>query len=288
MEFSQSLHKIVTRRYSCRTYLAKELSHEDRLELESYIHNLPRPPFGNTVRLELTAASPENRAALKNLGTYGVIRNPAAFLTGAVEKGEKDLEDFGFLVEQAILFATDMDLGTCWLGGTFSRSSFAEAIKPGDDEILPAVVSVGYPAKKKSMMDAMIRFSAGSKRRKPWDELFFDGGFHARLDLAGAGMYMDALEMVRRAPSASNRQPWRVMRDGEGLFHFYLERSPGYYGRNKKLFGMHDLQRVDMGIAMCHFQLAAREAGLDGEWLVDNSHVDMEGKREYIVTWRGV
>ena len=288
MEFSQSLHTIVTRRYSCRTYLAKELFHEDRLELDSYIHNLPRPPFNSKVRLELAAASPENRAALKNLGTYGVIRNPAAFITGAVEKGEKNLEDFGFLVEQVILFATDMDLGTCWLGGTFSRSSFAETIGPGDNEILPAVVSVGYPAKKKSMMDSMIRFSAGSKRRKSRDELFFDGSFEARLDQAGAGMYMDALEMVRRAPSASNRQPWRVMRDGEGLFHFYLERSPGYYGRNRKLFGMHDLQRMDMGIAMCHFQLAAREAGLYGEWVIYDAHDDTEGKREYIVSWREV
>ena len=32
---------------------------------------------------------------------------------------------------------------------------------------------------------------------------------------------------------------------------------------------MADLQRVDMGIAMCHFELAARERGLAGRWVVE-------------------
>jgi len=32
---------------------------------------------------------------------------------------------------------------------------------------------------------------------------------------------------------------------------------------------MADLQRVDMGIAMCHFELAVREAGIEGRWVTD-------------------
>ncbi|MFW5861603.1 MAG: nitroreductase family protein [Spirochaetota bacterium] len=286
MEFSNSLHKIVTKRYSCRTYRQEKLSDSDRLQLETYIDEIPAPPFGNTVRLQLKAASPDDEKSLKNLGTYGVIRNPAGFIIGAVGEGEKNLEDFGFVMEHVILFATHMELGTCWLGGTFSRSAFAGAIALSHDELLPAVVSVGYPAKKKSMMDAMIRFSAGSNRRKPWEELFFDGSFHARLDQAGAGMYVDALEMVRRAPSASNRQPWRVMRDGEGVFHFYLDRTKGYSSSSKKLFGLLDLQRVDMGIAMCHFQRAAAEMNLNGSFIADNEALVPGEHREYVISWK--
>lgn len=286
MEFSDSLHKIVTKRYSCRTYRQEKLSDDDRLELEACMDDVPAPPFGSNVRLQLKAASPDDEKSLQNLGTYGVIRNPAGFIVGAVGEGEKNLEDFGFIMEHVILFATDMELGTCWLGGTFSRSAFAGAIGLRHDELLPAVVSVGYPAKKKSMMDAMIRFSAGSNRRKPWEELFFDGSFHGRLDQAGAGMYADALEMVRRAPSASNKQPWRVVRGSDDSFHFYLDRTDGYSDSSKKLFGLLDLQRVDMGIAMCHFQHAAAEMNLNGSWITDPEAPLPGENREYLVSWK--
>ena len=77
------------------------------------------------------------------------------------------------------------------------------------------------------------------------------------------------LEVVRWAPSASNKQPWRVVR-GRKRWHFYLARTKGYgKGLLTSLVKLADLQRVDMGIAMCHFELAAREAGIEGRWVTD-------------------
>ncbi len=94
--------------------------------------------------------------------------------------------------------------------------------------------------------------------------------------------------MLRLAPSASNRQPWRVIQDG-ACYHFYLQRTPGY-GRGTLTFtllGLADLQRVDIGIAMCHFELAARELGLEGQWVVDEPDLPKPGETiEYVVTWR--
>ena len=49
-------------------------------------------------------------------------------------------------MEKAILYATGLGLGSCWLGGTFRRSRFAERISARSDEIVPAVASLGYPA----------------------------------------------------------------------------------------------------------------------------------------------
>jgi hypothetical protein len=92
--------------------------------------------------------------------------------------------------------------------------------------------------------------------------------------------------MVRIGPSASNRQPWRILKDGE-QWHFYLQRSPGYRKRRTvKLFATSDLQRVDMGIAMCHFELTARELGLDGYWEVNSKQITIEDSTvEYIASW---
>jgi len=93
---------------------------------------------------------------------------------------------------------------------------------------------------------------------------------------------------VRLAPSASNRQPWRVVQDGSA-YHFYLQRTPGYgRGFPFTLLGLADLQRVDIGIAMCHFALTASELGLAGAWTVRQPSLPTPGDTgEYVVTWVG-
>jgi hypothetical protein len=52
-----------------------------------------------------------------------------------------------------------------------------------------------------------------------------------------------------------------------------------------KLFKAVRVQRVDMGIAMCHFEFAARELGLKGRWDRSRAPRGSEGWR-YIVSWR--
>jgi hypothetical protein len=98
--------------------------------------------------------------------------------------------------------------------------------------------------------------------------------------------YAKALEMVRLGPSASNKQPWRIVKHN-GFWRFYLRRTPGYReDLIKRILDLCDLQRLDMGIAMCHFELTARELGLEGEWVVetdlDTNHDELT---EYIVSW---
>jgi hypothetical protein len=47
-----------------------------------------------------------------------------------------------------------------------------------------------------------------------------------------------------------------------------------------------DLQRIDLGIAMCHFQLSAQELGLPGEWRSDEPVLPgTPASFEYIVTF---
>jgi hypothetical protein len=46
------------------------------------------------------------------------------------------------------------------------------------------------------------------------------------------------------------------------------------------------MPRLDMGIAMCHFELTARELGLAGEWQVGAPDLQISDKRvEYVVSW---
>ena len=69
-------------------------------------------------------------------------------------------------------------------------------------------------------------------------------------------------------------------------FHFYLQRTPGYRSVLTKLAGVDDMQRIDLGIAMCHFELTARELGLYGRWLLQEPPIDKtDDLMEYSVSW---
>jgi nitroreductase len=285
MKFSQPITEVIEQRYSCRTYKEMPIGAEARQRLEAYASACQRGPLGTPARFELMAATAEDSQALKGLGTYGFIRGAMGFLVGAVGPGEKDMEDFGHLMEQLVLVATDAGLGTCWLGGTFTKSRFAERLGVGEGESMPAAVSVGYVAEERGLMDRLIRRGAGAHKRLPWDRLFFDGQWGKPLSREEAGAYASPLEMVRLGPSASNKQPWRVVKDGEA-WHFYLERTPGYYGGTKRLLGLADLQRVDLGIALCHFELTARALELAGDWVVDEPGVGPAGDLvAYTASW---
>jgi hypothetical protein len=46
------------------------------------------------------------------------------------------------------------------------------------------------------------------------------------------------------------------------------------------------MQRLDMGIAMCHFELAARELDLAGHWITDDPQLaHLDASFTYTVSW---
>lgn len=286
MLFHKPITEIIQERYSCRSYRAEPIAAETQQRLQHFMAALQVGPLGARLRFRLLAATERDRQSLRGLGTYGFIRGATGFIAGTVMAGEKNLEDFGYQMEAVILAATALGLGTCWLGGSFTQSSFARRIEAAVDEIVPAVTAAGY-AVERSRYSRLVRRQVGADRRLPWERLFFQGRFGAPLSAETAGPYARPLEMVRLAPSASNKQPWRIVKDGDA-WHFYLQRTPKYGPGtiSFNLLKLADLQRVDMGIAMCHFELTARELGLAGQWVGMNPGLETPDERtEYVVSW---
>ncbi len=280
----------ILQRFSCRTYRPGPIAEAERALLAERALALTKGPLGNPLRFRLAAATEEGANALKGLGTYGFIRGAGAFIVGAVAPGNRHLEDYGHGLEQLVLLATSLGLGTCWLGGSFTRSSFSRAVEATWQERVPAVAAVGVIPDVEAARGGIIRRRVGADLRLPWESLFFDAAFGAPLTRGEAGDFAEPLEMLRRGPSASNKQPWRVVREGgaSSSWHFYLQRTPGYRaGIAGKLLRLEDIQRVDMGIAMCHFELVLREAGRNGRWVVGQPRIETPRGAEYVVTWEG-
>jgi len=291
--YGKPIAELIEQRFSCRTYTAQPIIAETQERLRDLMASLGVSPFGTPLRFELVAATKEDRAALKGLGTYGFIRGATGFIVGAAGHGAKDLEDYGYAMESLILAATDLDLGTCWLGGTFTRSSFARKIQASSDEHMPAVTAIGYVADPERARKGLLRRVTKAASRLPWERLFFDQRFGAPLARDCAGEFAQVLDLVRLAPSGSNKQPWRIVKDGE-TWHFYLERTPGYGGGlatkflGRKGAAFPDIQRMDLGIAICHFDLASREMDVTGKWVVkEPSLVGRSALTEYVASFVG-
>lgn len=231
------------------------------------------------IRFKIIQSQIESNISRK-LGTYGFIQGANTFIAGIVDTDHTSPVEFGFLMEEIVLFATGLGFGTCWLGGTFNRNQFDSNLDLDKNESIGVLIALGIKKDNQSLIDKVVRFSAKSNHRKPWSELFFEYNLDTPLDKNRIGKYEKVLEMVRIAPSASNKQPWRIIKDDQN-YHFFLSRTPGY---NVMSF---DLQMNDMGIAMCHFELSASELGLNGNWIKTELHNEFSGF-EYCLSWEDI
>lgn len=275
--FDIPLEEIIRTRISVRTYSGKSLPRETREKISSYMGTLSNP-FGVKVTFRLLESKKAMNA--EKLGTYGFIKGAEDYIGATVREEEFSLEALGYEFEKLVLYITSMGLGTCWLGGSFHRGEFAKAMSVRSDEIFPVISPVGFAADKRSLTDSIVRFLAKGDLRKSWDELFFNKNFSTPLSGSEAGVYEKLFEMVRIAPSASNKQPWRVVKDGN-KFHFYEYKTPRY----TNAFG-YDIQRIDIGIAACHFHLMAIEKNLEGAFKkLANPINDVPEDALYIFSW---
>lgn len=275
--------EIISRRTSVRTYQDREISRDNFDVLEKILaeaSNKPGP-FGHRSRYHIVMLDGKESYKGEKLGTYGFIKGHNGFIAAICSRNDEAIIDLGYSFEKVIIKMTDLGLGTCWLGGTFSRESFMKFIDVKENELIAAVTPFGYGTEKKRMKEKAIRKMAGADNRKEWREMFFKDNFDMPLKAEDAGGLAKAFEMVRIGPSASNKQPWRIVL-GNGAAHFYLDFNPDYQG-NKMGYPM---QKLDIGIAMSHFELACVELGRKGKWAFVKPGIEVPNKQyQYISSY---
>jgi hypothetical protein len=260
-------------RKSIRTYTGEKISAIDKEKIINYLNNDENLVGinGNKIKIQLIEIG-ENISG--RIGTYGIIKNAPAFLIVTCKNNRDIMLDCGYVFERLLLYLEQNGLGTCWLGGTFNRKKLSKNIKLSSGEIIPIISPVGYSNKKSSLSDKMIRTFAKSDSRINFDELFFNENFNNNIKDPDT---REALEMVRLAPSASNKQPWRVLIAANGDAHFFIKRAPNYSG--EKLG--YDIQWLDIGISIAHYEIAFGCR----EFIVNTSKIDsVPDFLEYVIT----
>lgn len=276
MKLNIPIEETIKKRVSVRTYDSKSLSENDKYNLLNEISKLTNP-FGVKVHIHLIEKDTVSNG--EKLGTYGVIKGAKTFLGVSVDKSEYGLVAAGYQFENLILYATHMGLATVWLAATFSREQFETAMDIKKEELFLAISPIGYAASKKSVTESLMRNTLKSDKRKSWKEIFFRDSFENPLLKEEANEYFKPLEMLRLAPSATNAQPWRVVKK-QGSYHFF----ESHKNNTKKEEIM--IKKVDLGIALSHFHQTVLEQGLTGYFEKQSDlKIDIPDDTDYIISW---
>jgi hypothetical protein len=249
------------------TYSGEPLHSEHFAEISEFIRQMTTP-FGANVRVRWVQSHPDDDMTTR-LGTYGKAKGACEFLAAVYEKAPLAEEAAAYLLEQIILFCTDLGIGTCWLIDRFHHENFLKRVDLKPNEILRLIIPVGYPSNKKRKFGFIKDYVDKSCPHNPFEKLFFHKNFNTPLYEHQAGIYGEPLEMVRLGLCGVNRQSCRIVLDSNNL-HFFKFPS--------------EFDAVDIGIALCHFEQSCIELGIAGQYEFVNTKL-RSSKFEYVISW---
>lgn len=253
--------ELIKTRKSVRTFDGRSLNEEDVKKLADYAKTITNP-YGIPVEFVFLDAAEHELSSPVLVGEH-------CYVAGKIAKVPHCEEAFGYSFEKFVLYAWSLGIGTTWIGGTMKRELFEKAAAVKDGEIMPIVSPLGFPAEEKAEKDVKMRATVHGDERLEPTELFFDKDFSTPL---AASEYTEALEAVRWSPSAVNKQPCRIVKDGNA-YHFYLKQTSALRG------GAWDIQKIDMGIAIYHFMTMA-----GGTCSIADPKIATDEETEYIAT----
>ena len=166
----------------------------------------------------------------KSYGLFSGVKSLLAMIGKTYDAHLK--EKVGYFGEKLVVEATKLNLGTCWVGGTFDRNSNIVALK--EDEVLVCVITIGNTEEfsfKEKMVHQMV-----ARKSKTIGEMLVS-------DVKVPTWLMEGMVAVQKAPSAVNHQPVRFDYNA-GVLKASVD--------DDEKFNL-----IDFGIAKAHFEMAA-------------------------------
>lgn len=267
-------------RKSTRTFQNMPLTTSDLNKIATFLRDPKNSigPHGNQFHFELVLETGTQEK--EQLGTYGVIQNAQGYILGSSTKETEKLFDYAFALENIVLYLTSLGIATCWLGGRFDKQQAMSRISLADNKIIPAITPIGYPKEKPHLKARVMKTVLRPHKRKLENELFFYETFDTPLGNR-AGDFKQALHYLRIAPSAMNKQPWRIIFNSDlSQVHFYLISALA----DHPLY-MCEPEYLDIGIAYHHFKAGLDEVGITGKLVKAEPAIEKPEGAVYITSW---
>ncbi len=271
-----NIQGVISRRISVRNFQA-EPAPLDELEAVRRVGEQAEALTNAEMRFLLCTDAHMGKEIRGIVGDYGKIIHAPHYIVLASRECEGYLIDAGYRFEQMVLEATRRGLGTCWVGLMFKEASLRNTLRLDASWRMIVLTPIGLPLEK-SMMNRLMRTLAGSKGRKPVEQLFFwkRHGEPLPEEILADRKLIQMFDATRWAPSWMNRQPWRFVLTEKGILVYKMKQQD----REGK-----DYHLLDCGIAMCHLHLAAQALGIKGHWEFGKFVVPGASRAEPISTY---
>lgn len=169
---------VIKSRKSIRTYSDKEVE-DERIK---YILEYARlaPSWANKQCWHFIVV--KNKATIKALSKASIInrwlKNVPVIIVACGDPKSSGISngieyytvDVAIAMEHIILAATDIGLGSCWIGG-FDEKKVKNILGVPENIRVIALTPLGYPAHKKSVGERATKMLIRSKKRKSLDEI---------------------------------------------------------------------------------------------------------------------
>ncbi|MCR4660717.1 MAG: nitroreductase [Clostridia bacterium] len=256
-------------RKSVRTFSNKKLDESIIDKIKKYIKDVDNP-FG--IKIDIRFLNAKENGLISP-----VISGEEYYLAQKVERQDNYDLASGYSFEKVCIYAKTLGLGTVMLASTMNRSTFEKVIDVKDNEVMFVVSPIGYESNKRTMVESLLRKSINADTRLPYEKIFFDKNFDNGIKSLDGNTLKDLLEVIQKAPSAKNCQPWRIVID-DNKIHFYE-----YQTIKTRPIG--DIQRFDMGIALAHFDMARSECNIEGIYSFENPNIENNMDLQYVITF---
>ena len=209
-----SVEEVFSRRHSVRTF--REHFPENKKEIVNRIieevNQIPTP--FQTTDSKISLHSP-------GLGSLGFVSKEAGWLLLQVSENSmnytQSLMDAAYRGQIAVMKLTENEIGTVWIGGTFSKSQ-AELDSPGYK--VDCVIAFGIEDQPR-FLEKTIKFFGGSSSRKVLSEISYDLiNKSPFIEENNNNKFIKLLKCLRSGPSAINQQPWRFLIDEKKIYIF--------------------------------------------------------------------
>ena len=242
------LYEAIFKRKSIRNYDSATI---DQNRLEEISKNLRAlKPMSAGIKTEFKIISPDQ------VTRKGMNKAPH-FIAAFSEARDAYKTNMGFMLQQMDLYFSATGLGSCWLGIPRPVKEVTESSN------LEYIILMSFGNSK----EALHRTSVSQFKRKRLSEI---------TNIEGAD---ELLEPARLAPSAVNLQNWYFTGD-KNLIHAYSSKS-GFF---RSIVGGSYFP-VNMGIAICHLQLAAKHFGSKTQIMFEKERDKNPPKdREYVAS----
>src|SRR3712207_364915 len=182
------MDKNIEKRISRRAFLKKDIEVDLLEKIREKISQI-----NDESGLDFTIVGDASQAFSSMKKSYGMFSNVKSCIVLKGDKNTRDLkEKVGYYGEELVLFLEELELGSCWVAGTFDRDKFTI----DENQVMVCVIPFGY-VDKQTLKEKAIRGRISIRRKSP--DSMMDGYVDA------PDWVKNAMEAVVLAPSAVNR-----------------------------------------------------------------------------------